>query len=243
MEGLYQQDLAYIHVLGFEGSARCAAPEIVRLLKTAAIQIHRVVDVGCGGGSLTKTLTEAGFEVTAIDSSAQLLEIACTAAPAAHFIHTSAYDVQLDACDAIIALNEPLTYHAEDVDADNLIGHFFQSVAEALPPGGLFIFDVIELGEPSLAGRSWASGDDWAVLVHTTEDQPSRTLVRSIETLRRVGSSYKRACEVHRVRLFDTRTLCDRLAACGFAIETALSYGAQPLLPRRRAFFATRRAP
>ena len=241
MEELYKQDLAYVHTVGFESPARRAAPEIVRLLKSASIQIHRVVEVGCGGGSLTKALTEAGFEVTGIDSSAELLKIARTVAPAAHFVNASAYDFQLGACEAIVALNEPLTYHAENVDADDLVKRFFQRVAESLPAGGILIFDVVELGEPSLAGRTWASGDDWAVLVRTTEDQPTRTLVRSIETFRRVGESYRRAREVHRVRLFDTRTLCDQLAACGFATETALSYGAQPLLPRRRAFFATRR--
>jgi SAM-dependent methyltransferase len=241
MEELYKQDLAYIHAVGFEGPARGAAPEIVRLLKSASIQIRRVTDVGCGSGLLTKVLTEAGFEVTGIDSSAELLEFARTAAPAAQFVNASAYDVQFDACEAIIALNEPLTYHAEGADADNSVRCFFQRVPKALPPRGILIFDVIELGVPSLAGRFWASGEDWAVLVNTTEDQVARILVRNIETFRRVGEFYRRGREVHRVRLFDTRAICDQLTACGFAIETALSYGAQPLLPRRRAFFATRR--
>ena len=94
MERLYKQDLAYIHATGHEGPARGAAPEIVRLLKSASIQIRRVVDIGCGGGPLTKVLAEAGFDVTGIDTSAELLEIARTAAPAARFVNASAYDVQ-----------------------------------------------------------------------------------------------------------------------------------------------------
>jgi hypothetical protein len=77
----------------------------------------------------------------------------------------------------------------------------------------MLIFDLIELGEPSLAGRFWASSDDWAILVNTTEDQSARRLVRQIETFRRVGE---------------------------FATETALFYGAKCLPPRRQAFFATR---
>ena len=240
MEGLYRHDLAYIHAVGFANSAHGAAPEIVRLLKTASIRVRRVIDVGCGAGPLTKVLTEAGFEVTGIDSSAELLEIARTAVPNARFVHASAYDAQFGACEAVIAVNEPLTYHSEGVDSDGLIRHFFERVAQALPTGGILIFDVIELGEPSLAGRFWASGDDWAVMVDTTEDQSGRTLVRNIETFRRLGECYRRGREVHRVRLFDVRTLCDQLAGCGFAIETTRSYGGYPLLPRRRALFATR---
>jgi hypothetical protein len=104
----------------------------------------------------------------------------------------------------------------------------------------MLIFDVIELGEPSLAGRYWSSGKDWAVLAETKEDQGSRMLVRNIETFRRVGQLYRRGCEVHRIRLFDTATLRGQLAACGFSTETAQAYGMQKLAPRRRAFFSTR---
>ena len=137
-------------------------------------------------------------------------------------------------------MGEPLTYHTEDADGDTLVKGFLERAATVLPAGGTLIFDVIELGEPSLTGRVWSSGNDWAVLVDTRENQDSRTLVRDIETFRRVEQLYRRGREVHRVRLFDTRTLCNQLAACGFAIETAQEYGAQRLGPRRRAFFCTR---
>jgi SAM-dependent methyltransferase len=196
--------------------------------------------MGYSAGLLTKALIEAGFDVTGIDTSAELLEFARAIAPTAHFVHASVYEIQIRAWDAVVALGEPLTYHTEGTDADNVIGRFFQRVAEALPPGGMLIFDVIGLGEPSLAGRTWRSGDDWTVLVETTENQKERTLVRNIETFRRIGEVYRRSHEVHRVRLFDVRTLCDQLASYRFAIETGQSYGAQQLAPRRHAFFATR---
>ena len=53
MISLYQEDLAYIHATAYGALARGAAPEIVRVLKSAAIPICRVVDVGCGAGPLT----------------------------------------------------------------------------------------------------------------------------------------------------------------------------------------------
>jgi SAM-dependent methyltransferase len=199
------------------------------------------MDVGCGAGPLTTALVEAGFDVTGVDTSADLLELARARVPAAHFVHASAYDVPIQGYDAVIALGEPLTYHSDTAIADRLVNDFFERVAEALPSGGMLIFDVIGLGEPSLAGRTWISADDWAVLVETTENQAERTLVRNIEIFRRDGEAYRRSREVHTVRLFDVRALSDQLASCGFAAETAQSYGAQPLPPRRHAFFATRR--
>lgn len=104
----------------------------------------------------------------------------------------------------------------------------------------MLIFDVIGMGEPSLGGRSWHSGEHWAVLVETTENQPERTLVREIQVFRRNGEVYRRSREVHRVRLFDVGGLCSQLACQGFAVETAQSYGLQELSPRRHVIFATR---
>jgi hypothetical protein len=189
---------------------------------------------------LSKGLVAAGFQVTGIDTSEELLKLARAAAPSATFVNASAYEAGLGPCEAILAINEPLTYHSEDVDADDLVGRFFRRAAEALPAGGLFIFDVIDCGEPSLAGRWWGAGEDWAVLVETSEDRKRRVLTRDIEIFRRVGDCYRRSREVHCVRLFDPDDLCVRLTDCGFAVETALAYGAHSLLPRRRAFFATR---
>jgi SAM-dependent methyltransferase len=240
MKWLYQRDLAYVQAVAFGSLAQGAAAEIVRRLYSSDTPVRRVMDVGCGAGPLSKALTEAGFDVTGIDTSADLLEIARANAPHARFIHVSAYDVEIRDYDAVVAMGEPLSYHAAPVEADDLITRFFQRVAKALPSGGKLIFDVIGLGEPSLAGKTWRSGDDWAVVVETTENQSERTLVRNIETFRRIGELYRRSREVHVVRLFDVARLCDQLASFGLHTETARSYGAQQLPPRRQAVFATR---
>jgi SAM-dependent methyltransferase len=239
-EPLYGQDLAYIHATAFGGLAQGASPEIVRRLRSAAIPIRQVVDAGCGAGALTAALVEAGFRVTGIDSSAELVSMARARVPGADFVNASIYEAGIAGCEAVVAVGEPLTYHAEPTGADRLIEGLFVRISQILPSGGIFIFDIIELGEPSLAGRSWQCGADWAVLVETQEDRGSRTLVRSIETFRRVDHLYRRGREIHRVCLFDSQTLQRQLAACGFLTETAQSYGTHQLLSRRRAFFCTR---
>jgi len=240
VQPLYQRDLAYVHAEAFETVARGAAIEIVRRLQSAPIRIQKVLDVGCGAGPLTRHLVDAGFEVTAIDPSAEMLELARANSPSSRFVCASAYEMPTQGYDAIIALGEPLTYHADSSDADGLLSDFLERVAGDLPPGGLLVFDLIGLGEPSLNGRTWRSGDDWAILVETTENQTERRLVRDIEIFRRVGKLYRRSLEVHQIRLFDVPMLCNRLASYGFSTETSPSYGNQQLPPRRHAFFATR---
>jgi SAM-dependent methyltransferase len=237
---LYGQDLAYIQAVAFAGLARGAAPEIVHMLKSAAIRICSVADVGCGAGVLTAALVEAGFSVSGIDYSAELIEIARARAPQARFVTGSVYDVEIPCCQAIVAVGEPLTYHAKEAEADRLVQRFFERASDVLPAGGLLIFDVIETGEPSLSGSFCRSGEDWAVLAHTGEEQPARKLVRTIETFRRVGDLYRRGSETHHVRLFDATELTSRLVGLGFAVRTAKAYGQHLLPPRRRAFFCIR---
>jgi SAM-dependent methyltransferase len=240
MKPIYRRDLAYIQSVGFGTFAEGAAPEIIRRLKSTSIRVRRVLEIGCGAGPLAAVLFEAGFEVTGLDASGDLLRIARKKAPKAVFIQGSLYATPLPACEAILAVGEPLTYCSDSRAADSPVESFFRRASDALPVGGLLIFDVIESGEPSLNGRSWISGEDWAVLVETTEDASSCMLIRHIETFRRLKRLYRRGHETHRIRLFETEKLRRELAAYGFSTETAVSYGAQPLGPRRRAFFCTR---
>jgi SAM-dependent methyltransferase len=238
---LYGQDLAYIQAVGFGEFARGVAPELVRRLRAASIAVGRVVEVGCGAGPLSAELVKSGFEVTGIDISAALLEIARAEVPAARFVCGSIYRQELSRCEAILAVGEPLTYHAGP-NGDELVRDFLRRAGEALPGGGVLIFDVIERGEPGFEGRSWKAGEDWAVLVDTREDQGSRALVREITTFRRVGELYRRGRETHRVRLFEADEIRGWLTSAGFVVETSERYGAYMLPPRRRAFFCRKRA-
>jgi SAM-dependent methyltransferase len=195
MQPFYGGDLAFIHAAAFETIARGAAGEIVPRLYRSSARIQRVLDVGRGAGPLTAARIDAGFEVTAVDPSAELLELARASAPRAHFVHASVYETEIREYDAVVALGEPLTYHADGVDADNLVSCFFQRVAEGLPAGGMLIFDVIGLGEPSLARRTFSSGDDWAVLVETTENQTGERWLEilrlSVESARLTGEGMR----------------------------------------------------
>jgi SAM-dependent methyltransferase len=235
------EDLAFVQARGFGGFAAAAIAELIPQLQSRGVR--RVVDVGCGAGVSTRALLQAGFHTVAIEPSPALLALAREAAPEAEFYLASAYDAALPACDAVLALGEPLTYHDRQADADTLLRHFFRKVRQALGAGGLFVFDVIEAEGASLHARGWVSGPDWAVL-HETREQPSEgRLSRSIETFRRfAGDAYRRSTEVHEIRLFHRHDLTTWLEAEGFEVAVHQAYGTFELPRRRIALTATRRA-
>lgn len=241
MQEYYDEDLAYVHAVGYGAFARSVGAHLVTLLQASPIGIRYVLDVGCGAGQTTKALLEAGFSVVAVEPSRALMALAQRAAPEAKFIHASIYEIALPPSDAILAVGEVLTYHEDLHGADDRVRAFFRAAYAALPPGGLLVFDVIATGEPSLSGRNWAAGGDWAVLVQVTESPSSRALVREIEIFRKQSTLYRRSHECHSVRLFDPTDLRAWLEDTGFEVEIGQSYGEYRLLPRRVAVIARRK--
>lgn len=236
----YDEDLAFIQAAGFGELAAAATAALIPELKARGAR--RVIDVGCGAGVSTKALVAAGFDTLAIEPSAALLELARQAAPLAEFRQTSAYDVALDSCDAILAIGEALTYHAPTEEAEARLQGFFAGAGRALRKGGLLVFDLIETGDEPLTARAWKAGPDWAVLSASAEESDLMRLTRTIETFRDGGGgSYRRRSEVHHVRLFERRAVRSWLEQAGFDVETSTQYGSFALPRRRVAFYASRR--
>ena len=236
----YREDLAYVHAIGFGAFADSAATHLLGYFQELRVPFGRVVDIGCGAGVSSRIFSQAGFSVLGVEPSASLIEHARKAAPKAEFIQASAYDVVLPDCAAIVALGEALSYHGDLGAADDLVRGFFGAARTALAPGGLLAFDVIVTGEPALSGKTWASGEDWTVLVEVTEDQSRRALVREIEVFRAQSAHYRRTRERHLVRLFDSMELRAWLSDLGFDVEMREAYGDYRLLPSRIAVTARR---
>jgi SAM-dependent methyltransferase len=239
--GVYEHDLAYIHDQGFGGFARGSAPGLLSLLCEAGVSQGRIADLGCGSGIWARELVDAHLEVTGLDLSPAMIELARGRVPEAEFHVGSFLSFPLPTCRAVTALGEVFNYL---FDADNSLESLTQFWArlfvEGLLPGGCLIFDIAGPGRCRGRKQAFAEGNDWACLVDYHHDESNRRLTRRIVTFRKAGDLYRRHEETHRQQLFEETTVVRVLERIGFRVRTVSSYGDYRLAEGVVGFVATK---
>lgn len=240
MADYYQEDLAFIHDIGYGEFARKAAPGILDIFARAGIRDGLIVDLGCGSGLWAEQLVGRGYDVLGIDISEAMIQLARQRAPRAEFRVASLFQADIPPCRAVTSLGECISYLFDTTNDDRKLRRLFGRVYKALAPGGVFVFDVMEPGALGRAttAKNFSEGDGWSTLVQTREDRERRTLTRRITTFREVGGLYRRADETHRVRLYDASTIAAELRRTGFRVRVTRRYGDYALLKARVAFIA-----
>ena len=99
----------------------------------------RVLDLCCGSGHVTRELVRRGYQVTGVDSSAALIDLARQQMPAVDF---RVEDIRALTCEAafdgILSTFDSLNHILNLSD----LGQVFTGVFRALSPGGLLVFDM-----------------------------------------------------------------------------------------------------
>ncbi len=91
----------------------------------------RVIDLGCGNGVLSKTLSEKGYAVTGVDASESMIALARKTYPQLRFLVSDAMEFQLEEkADAIFS--NAVFHWIDGKNQDRLVGN----VAAQLKPGG-----------------------------------------------------------------------------------------------------------
>ncbi|HEV3341951.1 MAG TPA: class I SAM-dependent methyltransferase [Pirellulales bacterium] len=238
---VYDSDLAYVHDRGFGGFARGSAPGLLGLLRQAGITQGRIVDLGCGSGIWSRQLVDAGFEVTGVDLSSAMIELARRQVPEADFHVGSFLSFRMPPCRAITALGEVFNYLFDaDNSLESLTSFWTRIFVEGLSAGGCLIFDVAVPGRCRGRGQAFAEGDDWTCLVEIRHDESNRQLSRRIVTFRKTGDAYRRHEETHRQQLVEEATVVDVLQRTGFRVQTTSSYGDYRLPEAVIGFIATK---
>ncbi|HXG64800.1 MAG TPA: class I SAM-dependent methyltransferase [Blastocatellia bacterium] len=242
MKEYYREDLAYIHDVGHSAFALKSAPGILEILRRSRIPDGLVVDLGCGSGLWAKELTKARYRVLGIDISESMIAIARQRAPEAEFRVASLFEADIPPCNAVTSISECINYLFDPQQCRRALVKLFRRVYNALAPGGVFIFDIVEPGQvkPGITVKGFTEGEDWVVLVEKEEDQKRATFTRRIITFRKVGADYRRDDEIHRQRLYKAADIARELRGVGFRVRTTRSYG-RYALPKAHAAFIARK--
>ncbi|MGF1492318.1 MAG: class I SAM-dependent methyltransferase [Microcoleaceae cyanobacterium] len=160
-----------------------------------------------------------------MDISAAMIEIAQQRVPQAEFQLGSLFQVSIPPCRAVVVIGECINYLFDHNNNQQTLEQFFRRVYNALFPGGLFIFDVLEPEQVSLETtvKSFIEGEGWLVLVEKSEDD-QHILTRRIITFRQTGALYRRDQEVHQQKLYDPLNLASMLCQIGFQVEVTKGY-------------------
>jgi SAM-dependent methyltransferase len=236
-KALYDHDLAYVHDVGFTGFADGAAPGLLSLFADAGVEEGRIVDLGCGTGIWAERLTDAGYQVVGLDVSPAMIELARRRVPSAEFLVGSIWDHDIPCCRGATAFGEVVCYRSAGGGRQHL-GSLFRKVFDALQPGGLFVFDVAEVGLDRSRRLGFVEGNDWACLVRIEYDQKRHRLARQITTFRKVGDVFRRSRERHVLQLYQAKQVAHWLRKAGFRVRTVRRFGSHPLLPKRVGFVA-----
>lgn len=112
-------------------------------IKQKKLDVHTIVDLGCGTGEITIRLKKLGYDAIGVDLSPTMLAVAYEKA---HRENVSATWIQQDIrklqgfsdIDLCISYCDVINYVTNERDLQEV----FTRVYDSLRPGGLFIFDI-----------------------------------------------------------------------------------------------------
>ncbi|HEX7137654.1 MAG TPA: class I SAM-dependent methyltransferase [Vicinamibacterales bacterium] len=237
---MYSTDLAHIHDAGFGDFANAVAPEIARILRNAGITRGRVVEFGCGSGTLAAYLHGLGYEVRGFDISPAMIRLARRNAPGVRFSVASLMSARIPACDAMVGVGEVITYVP---GGEQSLQRFFAKAQAALRPGGVLVFDFMDSARRRTYASRTITGRDWSIDVRATFNERRRILTRHMTMTRRTARGLRRSRETHHVHVYDRRAVRRMLARCGLDIVVSRAYGRYRLLPGDLAVIARRHGP
>ena len=193
----------------------------VRLLSIYGIREGKICECACGTGSLTIPLYRAGFHVTGVDISREMLWQAAQKARkqgiAIPFVQQDMKALNLHRpMDAVIATCDGINYLLTDDDLKS----FLRCAFRAIRPGGALIFDVStphRLIRQLCAGLICEDREELTYIWQNRWNEKSGTVSMDLcFFLKEKDGRYRRMEEHQKQRAWDAHTLKSHLLQAGF---------------------------
>jgi len=190
-------------------------PVLDRLVLDDLPDGSHVVDLCCGTGRLARLLTDR-FEVSGVDGSSGMIEIAKRNAPEAHFTVADAREFTLDSNAAAVLSTFDSLNHVMTID--DLL-KVFARVRVVLEPGARFVFDLnVKDGFEARWQREFSIVDDRDVIVvKSSWDETSLIATADITIIERTeDGTLLRSDLTLKQRCYSESEICRALNEAGF---------------------------
>lgn len=181
----------------------------------------KLLELACGTGVQSVRFAQAGFDVTGLDLSSDMLEVAKKRAASAHqnidFKQGNMLDLsQAGKYDFVTCYSDSICYMADEVE----VGDVFKQVYDALNEGGVFIFDVHSTYQTDevFPGYSYhENAEDFAMVWDSYEDEAPHSVVHELTFfIQDEDGRFTRFDEVHEERTYEVLTYDILLEQAGF---------------------------
>ena len=210
------------------------------ILKLKPYAYKTGLDVGCGGGWFTRAFTKAGYTMTGMDISPQMLDTAQrkaleSGARAEYILGDVAKRKPQKRFDFVTAINDCINYIPKDK-----LKTAFKNVYGALNKGGIFLFDVSSVRKFQSKIANTVSVDDRDDITYLAFNRlDGDKAVLEVTLFIKQGDSYIRKDETHVQYIYTEEEILASLQEVGFtAIEVEGHLGEDKLTSDRICFTA-----
>ena len=197
------------------------ASYIIAILKEYGIEDGLVCELGCGTGKMAKILSDRGYDMIGIDSSADMLDIALESRSNEGrilYLNQDMKEMELyGTVRSVISVCDSMNYLLSE---DELLTTF-RLVNNYLDPKGIFIFDMNTKYkyEKLLSDNVFAENrDETSFIWENYYDEEDCVNEYDLTLFVKEGELYRKYEEVHYQKAYDTDTIIDLIERSGLKL-------------------------
>lgn len=183
------------------------------------INTHSLLETGCGSGNLTRLLASAGYDMTGVDSSAEMLSEAYTKeGPGILWINQDVRELDLfGTYDAAVSFLDFPNHLTDPAD----LRRYFSLIENYLNPGGLCIFDInseYKFRKILSDNVFYYDDDDYSCIWQNSYHEESRICSMEITLFRREGKLFRRSDTSNLERAYSGEEIIKCLESSGLSL-------------------------